>query len=154
MYSNILLALDGSPTSDRALLEALKIADVGSKITAITVVENPLVGYSPPVMYYDYAAMHDAFVQQSKYILDKAWREVKQRNGISIETHIIDMSPNTRYDIAGAIENAAVEYHANIIVMGTHGWGVVDRFFLGGIAEQVVRQSHLPVLLVRMSPKH
>jgi nucleotide-binding universal stress UspA family protein len=45
MYKNILVAIDGSPTSDFALREALKFGKIGCKIIAVSVIDNPLVNY-------------------------------------------------------------------------------------------------------------
>ncbi len=149
MYTKILVALDGSRTSDLALHEAVRIADVGTKIIAITVVENPLIGYSAPVVAYDFAVMHDAFLQKSKNILDKARRDIQFFGNVHIETHVIDANPNSNNDVALAIEDAAKKYHADLIVVGTHGRQGIKRFFLGSIAEQVIRQSQLPVLIIR-----
>ncbi len=154
MYQNILVALDGSPTSSQALQEALKIAYLGAKIIAISVVENPLIGYSEPVMAYDFAIMHDAFLQHSKNILEQARHDVQSHDNIQIETHVIDLNPHASYDIPSAILDAAQTYHADLIVMGTHGRQGIKRFFIGSIAEQLIRQSHLPVLLIREQPSH
>lgn len=148
MYHKILVALDGSPTSDLALQEAVKIAEVGTKIVAITVVENPLNGYTP-VAAYDYAAMHDAFLQQSKNILDKARRDIQHHSHVQLETHVIDLNLDSIHDFAQAIEDAAQKYQAELIVIGTHGRQGFKRFFLGSVAEQVIRTSQLPVLVVR-----
>lgn len=149
MYQRILVALDGSPTSEKALSEAVRVADTDSQIIAITVVENPLIGELPPIMAYDYAVLHDAFLQQSKNILDKAQRDMQEQHQIHIETHIIDMNPNSIHDLAQVIQDNAKKYQADLIVIGTHGRKGVKRFFLGSIAEQVIRQSQLPVLIVR-----
>ncbi|GAC1376406.1 MAG: universal stress protein [Aquirhabdus sp.] len=148
MYHKILVALDGSPTSDLALQEAVKVAEVGTKVFAISVVENPLSGYTP-VAAYDYAVMHDAFLQQSKNILEKARRDIQHHSHVQLETHIIDLSLDSIHDLAKAIEDAAKKYQAELIVIGTHGRKGVKRFFLGSVAEQVIRTSELPVLVVR-----
>lgn len=154
MYQNILVALDGSPTSHLALKEALKIADVSSKIIAISVVENPLIGYSAPTMAYDFAIMHDAFLQHCKNTLEQARNKVNSQSNIHIETHVIDLNPHSSYDIPRAILDAAQTYQADLIVMGTHGRQGIKRFFIGSIAEQLIRQSHLPVLLIRDQSSH
>ena len=50
---------------------------------------------------------------------------------------------------AEAILNYARTHEINLIVMGTHGRGAVDRFLLGSVAERVVRTAPCPVLTVR-----
>ncbi len=146
MYKNIFVALDGSPTSNLALQEALKIAGVGSKITAVSVVENPLQGY---MVIYDYEKLHDELLEHCNNILDQARETAIKHGNIRLETHVIDINPNSSYDISLAIEKAANQYKADLIVIGTHGRRGFRRFFFGSIAEQLIRQSQLPVLLVR-----
>ena len=57
-----------------------------------------------------------------------------------------------RIESGGAIHEAIVEYaerhHCDCIVMGTHGRTGIDRFILGSVAEQTVRDSPIPVLTV------
>lgn len=146
MYRSILVALDGSPTSNLALQEALKIADVGSKIIAISVVENPLQGY---MVMYDYTKVHNELLEHCKNILDQARETVNKHVHIKFEPHVIDINPGSSYDISLAIENAANQFRADLIVIGTHGRRGFHRFLFGSIAEQLIRQANLPVLLVR-----
>lgn len=47
------------------------------------------------------------------------------------------------------IVSMAAKEKAQMIVMGTHGHGLVGRFFMGSIAQRVVAQSEVPVLLVK-----
>ena len=47
------------------------------------------------------------------------------------------------------ILNAATAEGAQLIVMGTHGQGLVNRFFMGSIAQPVVARAEVPVLLVK-----
>lgn len=47
----------------------------------------------------------------------------------------------------------ADEVDADLVVMGTHGHRGAARFFLGSVAEQVVRHAHCPVLTLRAEPE-
>jgi nucleotide-binding universal stress UspA family protein len=49
---------------------------------------------------------------------------------------------------AAAIVDYANEHHADSIVLGSHGHGLIRRFVLGSVAERVVRQTDCPVLVV------
>lgn len=50
---------------------------------------------------------------------------------------------------ARAILDYAAEVHADIIIVGTHGRGGLAEFFLGSVAQKVVRSAPCPVLTVR-----
>jgi nucleotide-binding universal stress UspA family protein len=54
---------------------------------------------------------------------------------------------------AREIVKYAREAHVDLIVMGTHGRGAVEHFFMGSVAERVVRSAPCPVLTVR-HPEH
>jgi len=56
-------------------------------------------------------------------------------------------------DPATCIIEAAIKFHADLIVMATHGRTGLSHFFLGSVAERVVRESPVPVMTVRM-PSH
>jgi nucleotide-binding universal stress UspA family protein len=52
---------------------------------------------------------------------------------------------------AKTIVEHAVETDCDLILMGTHGRGGIDRLLLGSVAERVVRSSRVPVLTVRVN---
>jgi nucleotide-binding universal stress UspA family protein len=74
-------------------------------------------------------------------------RSIVEGHGIPIETHLIEGSPSRE------IVDFAVEQNCDLIVMGTHGRGGIDRLLLGSVAERVVRGSPVPVLTVRVREK-
>lgn len=55
---------------------------------------------------------------------------------------------------AHEICKAAIELEADLIVMGTHGHGLLGRTLLGSVAAAVLRASVVPVMTVRMSAPH
>jgi nucleotide-binding universal stress UspA family protein len=52
-------------------------------------------------------------------------------------------------DPGDMIVAAAEAEHADMVLVGSHGRGVVGRFFLGSVSEHVVRNAPCPVLVVR-----
>lgn len=56
-------------------------------------------------------------------------------------------------DTADGIIACCDEFGADMIVIGTHSRTGIDRFLMGSVAEHVVRNAHVPVLVVPM-PKH
>lgn len=149
MYQNILVAIDGSPTSDLALHEALRIAKDGSHVKAITITIDPLAGYGTPAFAYDHDAIHEACIKQGKEVLHRAENDAKHLGHIKLETQLIDLAPSVMPDVAPSILQASKDYHADLIVIGQNGKGGAKRFLLGSVADHVLRQSLIPVMVVR-----
>jgi len=152
MYQHILFATDGSDTANLALKEAISLAKDGARITAIAVVDNPLANYGSPygAMPFNFDAVHEEFLTRAQTILQETAQAATRAEHIQINTQLIDLGINSSHDdIAGAIEKAAHDCQADLIVIGTHGRHGFKRFFLGSVAEDVIRQSPIPVLIVR-----
>jgi len=151
MYKNILLAIDGSTTSDLALHEALKFARTGVMITAVTVLDNPLQSYNTPdALAFNFEQAHAEFAKQAEHILKNAETLALQHAQVSLKTQLIDLGFKSGHnDIARALLQAADDMKADLIVIGTHGRRGIKRLFLGSVAEQVIRRANQPVLLIR-----
>ena len=152
MFQRILVAVDGSPVSILALHEALRLAKDGSKLKVVTMVENPLIGYGQPMAGFNHDTMHQAFIEEGTHILRNAENDAKHLGHCAIETQLIDMDHRLASDIAPTIMQSAAEFQADLIVIGTHGRRGIKRFFLGSVAEAVIRQSRIPVLSIRGEP--
>jgi len=153
MYQNILVAIDGSETSFLALHEALRLVKEGSQIRVVTVVENPLVSYPPEISSNNYRVFHDACVQEGKNILAHAQRDAHHLANRVLDTQLIELLPQTNTDVAHEILKSAKEYHADLIVIGTHGRRGMKRMMLGSVAEDVIRHAEVPVLTIRFDEK-
>jgi len=148
MYQNILVAIDGSPTSDLALHEALRIAQDGTRVRAVTVIVDPLAGYGTPAFTLDHDAVHEACIKHGEEVLRKAENDAKHLGQVKLETQLINLAPSAMPDVAASILQASKDYHADLIVIGRIGKSGVKRFLLGAVADHVVRQSLIPVLIV------
>ncbi len=73
-------------------------------------------------------------------------KELGPEAAAAVEFRILEMPP------AEAIRAAAAEAGADLIVMGPHGRGGVNRMILGSVADRVLRESPIPVLTVRSHP--
>ena len=51
---------------------------------------------------------------------------------------------------AEVIVSTAQEHHCDLIVMGTHGHGTFTEFFVGSTAKRVIKNSPIPVLVIRL----
>ncbi|ABF10218.1 nucleotide-binding universal stress UspA family protein [Cupriavidus metallidurans] len=145
-YSKIVVAVDGSSTSDLALQEAIRVAGgSGATILALYVVDNAMVLFDAG--YYDPSQIERAFVESGTRALEAASKLLGDA-GVKFETQLVT-EPAVAGDIAGSINAAASEWGGDLLVIGTHGRRGVRRLVLGSVAEAVIRQSTMPVLLVR-----
>jgi len=146
MYQRILVPVDGSPTSNAGLTEAMKLAKLtGAQLRLIHVVDD-----MPFVMSAEgYGAMSGDVLSllrdAGQGILQQARSLVKDQ-GIAVDTVLYD---NLGARLCDRVTEEATQWNADLVVLGTHGRRGVRRALLGSDAEQIVRMSPVPVLLVR-----
>ncbi len=149
MYQHILVAVDGSPTSNLALLEAAKLAPANASVRVVTVVENPSWAMPlEPGADYDLDLLHTSLVKGAKEVLERA-RVLLRHKGIEARTHLLDLAELPSKSIAAALLAEAAHWPADVIVIGTHGRRGISRLLMGSVAETLIRSSNTPVLLVR-----
>jgi nucleotide-binding universal stress UspA family protein len=143
MFRSILVPLDSSAFSEQALPLAVNIAcRAGS---ALNLVQVHML-YAPQEaacawLPFDPAADAALREQEKAYLLAVARRVGDART--SVATALA-----SGLDADGILGQAQA-CRANLIVMTTHGLGPVSRFFLGSVADEIVRRSAVPVLLLR-----
>jgi len=146
MYTNILVPIDGSATSERALLEATRLArQCGARLRLIHVVDptRRISGFERPEVY-----VHDilpAILKAGTALLTRA-SETAAAEGVPVDATLRE-SLGER--IADVIVEHAAGYGAALIVIGTHGRRGFNRALLGSEAEQVLRTAPVPVLMVK-----
>lgn len=150
MFKRILVPVDGSSTSNRGLDQAVRLArGNGATLCLLHVVdEHVIVQYSDAMATItdDYL---EALRESGRKVLARAQATV-ERQGIGCKTVLIE---NITGAVADIIVDQAKKQRADVIVMGTHGRRGVRRLVLGSDAEGVVRNSPVPVLLVRTGTK-
>ncbi len=148
VYKRILVAVDGSPTSNAGLEEALKLAkDQGATIGLLHVIDE-LGIVSAPEGLVNAGAMFEALRQGGEQIMKRIATLVRKR-GFEPQTRIVEA---IGMRVADVIVRHAKRWRADLIVMGTHGRRGINRMFMGSDAELVVRTAPVPVLLVRAGP--
>jgi len=146
MYQRVLAPIDGSPTSDLGLEEAIALARLtGGSIRLVHILDELVfvTGFEPGATYTNIVLPR--LRQRSERIL-AADRERVAAAAVAVETMTIESFARRPSDVI--VEQAAL-WPADVIVIGTHGRRGVDRMVLGSDAEQVVRMAAVPVLLVR-----
>ncbi|MGA7780164.1 MAG: universal stress protein [Paraburkholderia sp.] len=150
MYQHILVALDGSETSARALEAALRLArESGAELQPLYVVDVPVVAYDAPG--FDPGIIRDAFMEDGKKLADDALSRMQHDNVRGTPRIVETNLARDDSDIAHAILHAAAEFRADLVVMGTHGRRGVRRLMLGSVAERFLHLAQCPVLLI---PEH
>jgi nucleotide-binding universal stress UspA family protein len=142
----ILLAIDGSKFSeDASRTVASQLPAQNTEVLVLQVVE-PLVFSNPPQMARGYAPEMAARLQeQIKQAKDSTARaaEVLRAAGFKADARVVEN------EIRTGILDVAAEWHADLIVMGSHGKKGLRKFLLGSVAEFVARHAPCSVLIVR-----
>jgi nucleotide-binding universal stress UspA family protein len=144
-FKRILVPLDGSPLSERALGVAKSLArKFDSQLILLRSIDIPsvLIGMGEPgVGYWVLEAETELERDATEYL--KAKVDELQQDGYRVHTRLCRQSP------AQEIIDAAHEEKVDLVVMSTHGRGGVARWTFGSVADKVARHCPCPVLLVR-----
>jgi nucleotide-binding universal stress UspA family protein len=147
MYQHILVALDGSAFSKRALKEAVTLAALTKGVVhpVYVVDKTPIFSYAG---YFDPMTLVEALRQDGRTVLDEAEQTCVDAE-VPCRSELIE-SDSLSDDIASIVLRHTEQIHADLLVMGTHGRRGVQRLVIGSVAERVLRFSRCPVLLLRM----
>ncbi|MDO8455401.1 MAG: universal stress protein [Burkholderiaceae bacterium] len=145
-YHQILVPVDGSPTSEKALDEAIRLAQLsGARLQLLHVVDEfgYVTGFEPAMNYVNdiIPLMRVAGEKLLAYDRKKAMDK-----GVDADCVLIDEAPGR---ICDHVAEQARRAKADLIVVGSHGRRGMGRVLLGSDAEQIVRHASVPVLVVR-----
>ncbi|GAA4867436.1 universal stress protein [Luteimonas vadosa] len=138
----ILIAVDGSDISTRAVKFAIKLAGKLAEPPSITLaaVDPPLfpgagrkLGAEAVRLYHD--ENFERMLQPGRRLLERAGLAVTERNVIG--------------EIAPTLLELASKGRHQLIVMGSHGRGAVKELVLGSVSSKVLAQTTVPVTIVR-----
>jgi nucleotide-binding universal stress UspA family protein len=145
MYQKILTPLDGSEFAECSLAHVKAIAG-GCQVPEIV-----LLRVVEPIHSSDLAAYAEANIDTESLMqdvksaatvyIDKV-TEVLKRAGLPA-TGVIVTGP-----AADSIMKYAEENKVDLIIMSTHGRSGISRWFMGSVADKIVRHSSIPVLTV------
>jgi nucleotide-binding universal stress UspA family protein len=142
MYRKILVPLDGSKVAEGVLPHAKSLAySEGAELILLIVAANPAVDFA----FSDPGLAQSAIEEQeerSKKYMDRIESDLKAAGFRTSSLLRIG-------SVAEVILEVADELHADVIAMSTHGRTGPARWLLGSIAERVVHNSKVPVLLIR-----
>jgi len=147
VFNRILVAVDGSETSDLGLNKALELAkDQQAALRIIHVVDTtPVV-----VGYADFGGVEELMASiraAGAKVLERA-KATASAAGATVDSRLVEVD-RVGERIAGMIEKEALAWPADLVVAGTHGRRGFNHLLLGSVAESLVRLSSQPVLLIR-----
>jgi len=141
LYNRIVVPTDGSPSSQPAIDHAVELAAVhDATIHAVYVIN--LASFSGVPTEGTWEGVSTALEQEGNEAL-VAVEKAAEKRGVAVEQVRLEGRPSRR------IVEYADENDCDLIVMGTHGRGGLDRLLLGSVAERVVRAATVPVMTVQ-----
>jgi nucleotide-binding universal stress UspA family protein len=139
-FKTVVVATDFSDQSELALEYARVFAKrFGASLRVLHVVEIPVV-LSAEVPLPDVALLADEVVLEAKIRMGRTLDRLPESTVIG---QVLVGHP------AEAIVQYAADHQADVIVMGTHGRSGIAHFFVGSVAERVIRSAPCPVFTVR-----
>lgn len=140
--STIVLATDGSPSADKAAATAIGLATAtGWPVHVVTVWDVPAYewGYAP-VGYVP--ELTDALHEHAEAVIAAA-EQLAAESGVEVTGEV------RHGDAAREICAVALERGADLVVVGSHGWGALRRLVFGSVSTAVLHEATCPVLVVR-----
>ena len=150
MINKILVPIDGSVHSDRALSYALDLAEkysaeikllsVAQPVVAmgVVVLTQPMMSPASTTIYVkEIEAAHDKMLAEASKKVKEAKPEIK------ITKQLVNGRP------ADMIVEIANKENFDLIVMGSRGAGGIKEFFLGSVSDRVADEARCPILLVK-----
>ena len=162
MYQRILVAIDESATSELALKEAALLAKEQDATLRVAHVIDDTVAYTA-VLPSAVLTPHELVERQAELLGGNSAIQLLRRlgedilsRGVAAARALGANAESTLLTVAEAggrvydsIEQEAVRWPADLIVIGTHGRRGFRRLLLGSVAEGLIRITTKPVLLVR-----
>lgn len=151
MYERILVAVDGGPSSQLAIAQAVGLAKhLAAEVKVLFVVDDSDAFFEPA--YVDPNQIVSGMIEVGQKALATAARRFENA-GVRCLTELIEQ-PLSPGDISGTIVRCADQWPADLIIMGTHGRRGVRRVIMGSVSEGVISKSGKPVLLIRGETVH
>ena len=145
MYKRIVVPVDGSETAQKALVTALQMARESSGcVHLVHVVEGLTPMTADPYGAYS-GDVIEVMRQSGRKILDDALA-LARSEGVQADTQLFD---NFGERLAEVVADSATRFNADLMVVGTHGRRGLGRVLMGSGAEQIIRLSPVPVLVLR-----
>ena len=146
----ILIATDGSNSSEAAVEQICGMVGKARNIAikVISIYEPPMMAVAAP--YAISAAYNPALEKEMKEFAAEAVSRAKSK----VRNRLPDIDSNLTAEVLSGspgreIVHQAEEWGADLVVVGSHGYGFLERVILGSVSNQVVHHAPCSVLIVR-----
>ena len=141
MFTNVLVPVDGSDNSYRALDAALHLSEkLGSSITVVNVMEQvPITHIGSEKLLSE---LLEAYKKENQEILSKC-SNIATEKGLSIKTLLLQGNP------ASVILDYSKKEKFDLVIMGSRGMGKFKQLILGSVSSKIVHHSPCAILLIR-----
>src|SRR5690554_282159 len=144
----VLITMDYNPNSEKVVEKGYEMAQLmGAEVCLLHVLAEvryygmqyePFMGYEGYPFPVDYDIQNE-FVKVAQDYLEKTKAHLGDDN---ISIHL------TEGDTSKKVLEYAEEWNADLIVMGTHSHGTLEKLFLGTVASSVLEKTKIPVYMV------
>lgn len=148
MYKRIMVALDESFMTNKVLDTAIDLAKVSGALLAIChAVDETIFAQREVEMMLPNSVGKAEYKMRlgAQGFLGKAADKARAA-GVAVETKLVESEEKHVSDMLAA---ASAEWKADLLVVGTHGRRGMERYFVGSVAERLVRKAETSLLLVR-----
>lgn len=146
MYRSILVPLDGSTFAEHVLPLARSIARRAGAALQLALVHVPIAArYVDGMVIYD-EPLDARLKEHEREYLNEVTKRVATDLDVPVTFELIDGKVG---QVAEILHDHAMAKNVDLIAMTTHGRGAFTRFWLGSVADKLVRQVSMPILLVR-----
>ena len=136
MYHSLLVPLDGSALAEQALPLALNIARRASSSLNVVQVHVPFTLVCADTMYPGVFEVEANVLEQERAYLDGIVKRLASVSPVPVTSALVEGPV-----IAEMLNGHVVTTKADLIVMTTHGRGPLSRFWLGSVADELVRRA-------------
>jgi nucleotide-binding universal stress UspA family protein len=143
MFRALLVPLDGSTFAEHALPAALGIARRAGAALHLVTVSTPLAEAYVEGLYFSAGDLEQELTTRHRSYLEATAARLRERAAVPVRTAV------HHGEVAPTLCSLVEKGEADLVVMATHGRGALGRFWLGSVADEMVRHLSAPMLLVR-----
>ncbi|MFM7152220.1 MAG: universal stress protein, partial [Gemmataceae bacterium] len=143
MYRSIHVPLDGSTFAEQALPLGIALTKrCGGRLLLVTV-STPMAEAYVEGMYFSTLELEQEMAGRHEAYLKKISERIQKLHPIPVQTSV------QHGEVAATLVDLMGRGDADLAVMATHGRGALSRFWLGSVADEMVRETHVPMILIR-----